>query len=382
MSFNFLNIIILLGCLQGFILSALLFISAGKNLAGRLLATLLFLLSLASLNIYLSESNTPWQVGVVLSLVPTIILMPFGPLIYFYTRSVLDVSFRLRNKHKRQFLPVIIDVLPAIAGWILTIGYIVKSFSQNYLLQWGDVIDQYNSYSDIPRWISITGYLLLTKRFLNQYYATPKKQEKQKHRNHLPWLKLFLNSFLVFQLVWLVFLVPYIIPSSRFDVLENVGYYPIYIPLAILIYWLGFKGYLHARLTANSSSEVASIQLSQLESERLMNAIVKAMEEDKLYLEPDFNLSALVKHVRSQQRLVSHVLNNHFAQSFNSFVNYYRIEEVKRRLMDPASEHLTLSGIAFESGFNSQATFQRVFKQATHLTPKEFASRQKQVKAG
>ncbi len=382
MSFNFLNIIILLGCLQGFILSALLFISAGKNLAGRLLATLLFLLSLASLNIYLSESNTPWQVGVVLSLVPTIILMPFGPLIYFYTRSVLDVSFRLRNKHKRQFLPVIIDVLPAIAGWILTIGYIVKSFSQNYLLQWGDVIDQYNSYSDIPRWISITGYLLLTKRFLSQYHATPKKQEKQNHRNHLPWRTLFLNSFLVFQLIWLVFLVPYIIPSSRFEVLENVGYYPIYIPLAILIYWLGFKGYLHARLTANSSSGIASIQLSQLESERLIKAIVKAMEVDKLYLEPDFNLSALVKHVRSQQRLVSHVLNNHFAQSFNSFVNYYRIEEVKRRLTDQASEHLTLSGIAFESGFNSQATFQRAFKQATHLTPKEFVSRQKHVKAG
>ena len=213
MLYNFFNIIILLGCLQGFILSALLLIGPKKNLASRLLATLLFLLSLASLNIYVSESATPWQVGFVLSLVPTIILMPFGPLIYFYTRSVLDPSFRLKGKEKRQFLPVIIDVLPAIAGWILTIGYILKSFSQNYLLQGGDIIDQYNSYSDIPRWISITAYLLLTKRFLNQYQATSKKQERQRHRSHLGWLSFFLNSFLVFQLIWLVFLIPYIIPS-------------------------------------------------------------------------------------------------------------------------------------------------------------------------
>ena len=162
---NILNTIILLGCLQGFILSALLFFSAPKRLAEQLLAAMLFLLSLASLNIYLMESDAPWQVGVVLSLVPTIIVMPFGLLIYFYTRSLLNPSFRLEPKHKLHFLPVIIDLLPAITAWILAIGQLLKTFAQDYLSEWDNIIGQYNSYSDLPRWLSITLYLLLPNAF-------------------------------------------------------------------------------------------------------------------------------------------------------------------------------------------------------------------------
>lgn len=380
MTFNILNNIILLGCLQGFILCTLLFFSGPKRLAERLLAAMLFLLSLASLNIYLMESNAPWQVGVVLSLVPTIIFMPFGPLIYFYTRSLLNPSFRLERKHKLHFLPVIIDFLPAITAWILTIGDLLKSFTQDDLSEWNNVIGQYNSYSDLPRWLSITVYLILTKKYFKLFTSNLNRQERHQHRDHLPWLNLFLNSFLLFQLVWLVFLIPYIIPSSRFVVLDHVGYYPIYIPLAFLIYGLGIKGYLHARLTAKKTLESSSIQLPAQESEKLIKAITKAMEEDKLYLQPDLDLGLLVNHVGSDQRSVSHVLNHHLSHSFNAFVNHHRIEEVKRRMVASDHEHLTLSGIAFECGFNSQSTFQRVFKQITHLTPKEYLSQQKTVK--
>lgn len=380
MIFGFLNIIILLGCLQGFILSGLLFFNAPKRLAERLLAGLLFLLSLASLNIYLSESNAPWQVGVVLSLVPTIVFMPFGPMIYFYARSLLDPAFRLRRNDKLHFLPVIIDFLPAITAWILTIGALLKLFTKEYVGGWDNIIGQYNSYSDLFRWLSITFYLLLTKRYVDNFVFNSNRQEKERHRDQLPWLRLFLNSFLLFQAIWLFFLIPYIIPYSRFIVLDYVGYYPIYIPLSILIYGLGIKGYFHARLTAKSTLENSSIQLPAHESEKLVKAITKAMEEDKLYLQHDLDLSLLVNHVGSDQRSVSHVLNHYLSQSFNVFVNHYRIEEVKRRMVDSGNGHLTLSGIAFECGFNSQSTFQRVFKQITQLTPKEFLSRQKQIK--
>jgi AraC-like DNA-binding protein len=53
-------------------------------------------------------------------------------------------------------------------------------------------------------------------------------------------------------------------------------------------------------------------------------------------------------------------------------VNGYRIEEAQQKLIDPTNQHLTISAIALECGFNSQATFQRAFKSKLHMTPKEY----------
>jgi AraC-like DNA-binding protein len=376
MVFKLLNTIILLGCLQGFILCGLLYLSPPKKLPERLLATLLFLLSLASLNIFLSESNMPAFVGVVLSLVPTIILMPFGPLVYFYARSLLDPTFRLKREHLIHFLPVIIDVLPAVTAGVLMVGKMWGNVDQNDLQQWGNIIGQYNSWSDLPRWISITFYLFLTRK----YFLTLPISLLHRHQKHIAWLKVFLNTFLVFQFLWLVFLIPYLIPSTRFVVLDHVGYYPIYIPLAFLIYSLGIKGFLHSRLSAKASAESNSIQLTKEEAEKLMARITKAMEEDRLYRQPDIDLNGLISYVGSDQRTVSHVLNKHFQKSFNNLINYYRVEEVKKRMVTPGNDHLTLSGIAFECGFNSQSTFQRSFRQLTNLSPKEYLERQAALK--
>lgn len=54
---GFFNSIILLGTLQGFIVCCLLFYSKKNKLPDRLLAKLIFLMSLASLNLYLHEND-------------------------------------------------------------------------------------------------------------------------------------------------------------------------------------------------------------------------------------------------------------------------------------------------------------------------------------
>jgi AraC-like DNA-binding protein len=58
--------------------------------------------------------------------------------------------------------------------------------------------------------------------------------------------------------------------------------------------------------------------------------------------------------------------------NFNDFVNAYRVKDVQERLIDRANQHFTISSIAIESGFNSLATFQRVFKNTTGMTPREY----------
>ncbi|MBL0268466.1 MAG: AraC family transcriptional regulator [Chitinophagaceae bacterium] len=74
--------------------------------------------------------------------------------------------------------------------------------------------------------------------------------------------------------------------------------------------------------------------------------------------------------------LLSMVINKGFSMNFNDWVNKYRLEEVKSLFEKGEHKKQTLLSIAFECGFNSKATFNRAFKKATGITPREWLSRQ------
>jgi AraC-like DNA-binding protein len=96
------------------------------------------------------------------------------------------------------------------------------------------------------------------------------------------------------------------------------------------------------------------------------------MTADKLFLNPDLNLNLVSEQTGIPQKTISFVLNQHLHKSFNEFVNEYRIEAFKEKILQPEADNLTIAGVAFECGFSSQATFQRTFKQATGQSPSEF----------
>jgi AraC-like DNA-binding protein len=73
---------------------------------------------------------------------------------------------------------------------------------------------------------------------------------------------------------------------------------------------------------------------------------------------------------------VSRVINSELKKNFRNLVNEYRVEEVKTRLNDPRSIQLSLLGIAYECGFNSEASFYRIFKNVVGVSPKEYLLRQ------
>ncbi|RYF62662.1 MAG: AraC family transcriptional regulator, partial [Cytophagaceae bacterium] len=248
-------------------------------------------------------------------------------------------------------------------------------FEQQDGLTWGRVMQEYNTYVDIPRWLVITAYLLLTKRLLARLPAPVTGSEAGQNRR---WLGQFITIFGAFQTLWFLFMVPYIVPGWRGPLLDQLGWYPIYVPVAILIYWLGLRGYLRNR--SESESVITKPANADLPPELVAEVVValnRAMETDQLFLNPELTVDKVSRHLQVSPKLISAVLNQQLQTNFNSFVNRYRVEAVKYQLTTPGSEHLTLTGIAFDCGFNSQATFQRVFKQMTALSPTEYMSQQR-----
>jgi len=69
---------------------------------------------------------------------------------------------------------------------------------------------------------------------------------------------------------------------------------------------------------------------------------------------------------------LSRVFNTVLKKSFNDFNNEYRVMDAIHKMQDPAYANITLLGIAYDSGFNSKTTFNRVFKEMTGKTPVEY----------
>ena len=335
---------------------------------------LILLIALACFNLYATYAN--WFNSSILqfisNFIPLVIIMPFGPLLYFYIQSSLGSNFRLTKKLRAHFYPVIIDLVPQLTAFIFIIGLLLGAF-KNHPQPWGNFIDTYNTYADIPRWMSVSFYVWLSAKYLAAF--------KQKHNdalngqaNNFKWLQQFIRVFMAFQVIWLVFLIPYVIPSFTYKLLDAVDWYPIYIPLAIIIYWLGIKGYIVSQTEKNYAKRTSAINsaLSEETVSQAIAALKKSMTADKLFLNPDLNLNLVSEQTGIPQKTISFVLNQHLHKSFNEFVNEYRIEAFKEKILQPEADNLTIAGVAFECGFSSQATFQRTFKQAVGQSPSEF----------
>ncbi len=100
------------------------------------------------------------------------------------------------------------------------------------------------------------------------------------------------------------------------------------------------------------------------------------MEEERPYLRPDLSLRELAGLLDLPHNYLSQLLNEGFGQNFAEYVNTYRLSTFKAMVVDPAFQHLTLLGLAYESGFNSKTSFNTFFKKAMGITP---AAYRKQV---
>ncbi|MVT07037.1 helix-turn-helix domain-containing protein [Chitinophaga sp. ysch24] len=364
------NTLLLLGTLQGFIVCGMLFFSKVNIRQNKILAVLILLMTLACLNLYLYGATWISRTSIIravlnLNLIPLVIVMPFGPLLYFYVKSVSSPEFRLTKKERWHFYPVIIDIGSQLAAVVFITGILTGTL-KNRPGPWGMFIDTYNVYADIPRWLSVTIYLWMASRYLTKV--------KIRQESYLKWLHQFVRVFLIFQAIWFIYLVPYVIPQLTDWVLNTVDWYPVYIPLVILIYYLGIKG-----LLMPAREEMPAVKTTPISADVITTALPlleKAMKEDKLYLDPALNLALMSQHTGLPQKTISSVLNQHLQKSFNDFVNGYRIETFKEKTADSRFDHLTIMGLALESGFNSLPTFQRVFKNTMGISPREYISSQ------
>jgi AraC-like DNA-binding protein len=76
--------------------------------------------------------------------------------------------------------------------------------------------------------------------------------------------------------------------------------------------------------------------------------------------------------VQIPQHHITQTLNIYKEKSFYDYINAYRVEAFINKLQKGDSDKFSLLGLAFDCGFNSKSSFNRVFKNITGKSPSEF----------
>ena len=96
------------------------------------------------------------------------------------------------------------------------------------------------------------------------------------------------------------------------------------------------------------------------------------MEEEKIFKQIKLTLGELAEMISISSHNLSEVINTKTGMNFFDFINRYRIEEVKKEIIKPVNDNLTLLAVAMDVGFNSKSSFNTLFKRYVGLTPSQY----------
>ena len=174
--------------------------------------------------------------------------------------------------------------------------------------------------------------------------------------------------------------------------------------IAVYVYTLGYTGFVKSDIfeqpdTARSMEQLPlmSYQFHQDKSEiktttrekyersglsrekaaELSKKLQTFMEEKQPFKDSNLSLHQLAEMLEITPHNLSEVINTGLQMNFFDFVNQYRVDRVKKDILDNNKRHLTLLSIALDAGFNSKSSFNAIFKKHTGLTPSGFRARLK-----
>jgi AraC-like DNA-binding protein len=135
---------------------------------------------------------------------------------------------------------------------------------------------------------------------------------------------------------------------------------------------ISYQSQLDNEKPAQKTEKYEKSGLDKEKASMYMDLLMRNMEEKKPYINPDLTLGQLAEMLSMSPHNLSEVLNTHLHQNFFDFINKFRVEMVKKDLVDPEKKNLKLFSIALDAGFNSKSSFNSIFKKLTGQTPSEY----------
>jgi AraC-like DNA-binding protein len=371
---GFTSFIILLGVVQGFILSLAYILRRSRTyvFAG------LFLLvaTLTILEIFLNRTGYMYYV-IRLADFSEPLQFLMMPMLYLCIRS-LNPEDKLRN-YGWHFLPFVLYFLMFIPFYLAPKDFKLETYyyihhqvpwhlNHSYpLLRKLGYIRQYQLQICV---VQVAIYIVQNFQLLKTY------RDRRNIRNHdaiageLNWW--YLVNIMIILLVLMIIAVK--ITYTR-DLGDHI--FASFFTLMIYIWMIRdlTKSILSEKKTVSPTATKPEKDLPLDEKKAMiLEKIEKKVVSGKLYTDSLISVAKIGKITSEPPYLISQVINEGYKMTFYDWIAFHRIEEAKRLLKDPSLERMTVEEIAERVGYNSKSAFNKSFKKLAGITPSEYRS--------
>ena len=261
-----------------------------------------------------------------------------GPLMWLFTKSVVDKSYRFKIIELLHFIPAVLFI---IVFNIISYGgleYPLRNFVYTSIL------------------LQYIIYIIIALKRVQQIKAEYPHIEKQ-----MNYITLVLLS------IWFAYMLNAV--TGYFHYLNAAFIYSgiVYFSLILILN----KGEI---INFKPTRKYEKTGLSEAESRRLKAELDRLMNQELLFKDSLISLAVLAKRLHVSTNILSQVINSNYNSTFFEFLSHYRINLAKSFFSDPARKD-NISEIAFEVGYNSLSAFNTAFKKVTGCTPSQYKKR-------
>ena len=365
-----------IGISQALFVSLVLFTKANKQGSDFVLMAWLLTISFKMMILLISaEHGEFFDNQFSIGLIP----LTFGPFLFLYTKNLLYRRWFFKSRDFLHYTPFIFFT------FLYFTFFKGKLSFDNHMFFLDDGYLWVRLMYSIAFMISVSYYTFLTLKILGRH----RKQLKDRfsflsESNELNWLYVLTAIFGVTYFLYF--------SLGTYNVLMKQGFFDIAytsdVFLTILAFSVSYFGikqpylfkvipeeneeFMALKKKNESKTKYKNSNLTEEQKQEYVKHIFTFMDEERPFINAELTVQDLSKQLNISRHHLTELLNNDIGKNFFTFINEYRVEEVKRRLLDARFEHLTIVAIAFESGFNSKSTFNSIFKQNTGNTPSQW----------
>lgn len=298
-----------------------------------------------------------------------------GPLLYFYVYSLTVENFKLKTIYLLHIVPYLLVSVHRSTISAVAIGSTPNLIENPYYL-YNRIYYSFLIFSVFIYWFLGLKHIISHRKNIPLYFSN------YSGKNTLNWLVFVLTLFL------LLFIISFFTAYIKILELNVFNWTTLSFNLTVFTFVMIYFGMNQSVIyneeknwkmssrseTSQENDEIAKedVILASEKYEELNDLIINYLKSQKPYLNPEYNLQMMVDDLELSRHKLSQVINSGQKKNFYKLINGFRVEEVKEKLLDPGYEHYSILGVAMECGFNSKASFNRIFKEETNLTPTEF----------
>lgn len=298
-------------------------------------------------------------------------LLP-GPLMYLYIKYQTKAIF-FQKKDLLHFAPFI-----ACSMLFLPFYFMPFVSKVSLLINEGVGYEIENGIRTILIHISGVVYILLSFFRLYRFKVNLKREFSNSEKIDFNWMVLLnIGLLVIWIIVWFVQDDRLIFSSSAVYIIL-IGFFGIsqvnvFTEKEILFNELAMENQpiSEAEKSVKNPKTVEEKELPKAGA-NLQETYQKAAEmlkEKKMYLDPEIKLLDLAILLNIHPNLLSKAINETSEANFHDLINKMRVEEFITRIKAQDANKYTLIAIAYDSGFNSKASFNRNFKAVTGISP-------------